>query len=144
MSYTRITKSNFLEMLRKASWAPLAVLLGHAIAGKVFGHEPYVDPVMHFFGGAAIAYFFYYSLQIMYRESGFASRLTILCIAVSLACNAALFWEFGEFVSDRVFGTNVQRDLMNTMRDLILGALGASVAATAISASHWNSRLRER
>jgi len=36
----------------------LVVLIAHAVLGDVFGHEPYVDPVMHFAGGVSAAFFF--------------------------------------------------------------------------------------
>ena len=40
---------------RAAGWAPLTVLIAHHILARMFGHEPFVDPVMHFSGGAAAA-----------------------------------------------------------------------------------------
>ena len=36
-------------------------------------------------------------------------------------------WEFAEFSSDRLVGTNIQVSLNNTMQDLALGMLGALV-----------------
>ena len=42
---------------REALWAPIAVVVLHWAAGGLLGHEPYVDPVMHFLGGAAAAFF---------------------------------------------------------------------------------------
>jgi len=129
-----MTKENLKRVLREAAWAPLAVLIAHVIAGELFGYEPYVDPVMHFLGGAAVAYFFYKSLIIVRPSEGYASRMLALAVPFSLACNAALFWEFGEFAADRAFGTNVQRDLMNAMRDLILGVTGATPVPAAVFA----------
>jgi hypothetical protein len=116
-----------LQICRGALWAPIIVLIAHGIAGKVFGHEPYVDPIMHFSGGLAIAYFCWRACLLSPELFGKPSRLGIDLLALGLTCAAALFWEFGEFVGDQVKGTNVQRGLGNTMRDLFLGTLGAMV-----------------
>ena len=53
-----LTKGAFIKISRGIAWAPISVLIGHSIFAKFFGHEPYVDPVMHFSGGVAAAYFF--------------------------------------------------------------------------------------
>jgi hypothetical protein len=116
-----------LQICRGALWAPIIVLIAHGIAGKVFGHEPYVDPIMHFSGGLAIAYFCWRACLLSPELFGKPSRLGIDLLALGLTCAAALFWEFGEFVGDQVKGTNVQRGLGNTMRDLFLGTLGGMV-----------------
>jgi hypothetical protein len=116
-----------LQICRRALWAPIIVLIAHGIAGKLFGHEPYVDPIMHFSGGLAIAFFCWRSCFLSPELFGKPSRLGIDLLAFGLTCAAALFWEFGEFIGDRVRGTNVQRGLQNTMRDLFLGTLGGLV-----------------
>ena len=108
-------------------WAPIIVLIAHGIAGKLFGHEPYVDPIMHFSGGLAIAFFCWRACLLSPELFGKPSRLGIDLLAFGLTCAAALFWEFGEFIGDQVRGTNMQRGLGNTMRDLFLGTLGAIV-----------------
>jgi hypothetical protein len=116
-----------LQICRGALWAPIIVLIAHGIAGKVFGHEPYVDPIMHFSGGLAIAFFCSRACLLSPELFGKPSRLGIDLLAFGLTCGAALFWEFGEFIGDQVKGTHVQRGLGNTMRDLLLGTLGAIV-----------------
>jgi acyl dehydratase len=116
--------NSFVRVCREAVWAPVAVLLIHAVAGKLFGHEPYVDPVMHFSGGLAMAFFFQRTCSIASGLFGKPSRLAIDLLAFGLTCAAALFWEFGEFFGDLYRGTHVQRGLGNTMRDLLLGTSG--------------------
>src|SRR5919106_757176 len=115
------------RLCREALWAPLLVLIVHGVAGKMYGHEPYVDPIMHFSGGLAAAFFFWRACLIGPEAFGKPSRLGIDLLAFGLTCAAALFWEFGEFVGDQIRGTNVQRGLGNTMRDLFLGTLGGTV-----------------
>jgi hypothetical protein len=116
-----------LQICRGALWAPIIVLIAHGIAGKLFGHEPYVDPIMHFSGGFAIAFFCWRVCLMSPELFGKPSRLAIDLLAFGLTCAAALFWEFGEFIADQVKGTRVQRGLGNTMRDLFLGTFGAIV-----------------
>jgi len=120
-------KRCILRASREAAWAPIAVVILHSLAGKLFGHEPYVDPVMHFLGGFAIAFFFYRLFTLPFELFSTPSRLTLNLLAFGLACTAALFWEFGEFFTDQWFGTHMQRGLDNTMRDLLLGTSGAVV-----------------
>lgn len=110
----------------RAIWAPASVVFAHTLAAKVFGHEPYVDPCMHFLGGAAAAYFFRYVASGSPAVVGAISRTGANLLAFGLACAIALAWEFGEFFSDEFLGTSVQISVANTMRDLIFGVLGAS------------------
>jgi hypothetical protein len=53
----------------------------------------------------------------------------------------AVLWEISEFAADQVLGSNVQRSLNNTMRDLILGLAGASCYAVAATA--WRTLQRK-
>jgi hypothetical protein len=108
-SNSLVTGNLILQICRGALWAPIIVLIAHGIAGKVFGHEPYVDPIMHFSGGLAIAFFCWRACLMSPELFGKPSRLGVDLLAFGLACAAALFWEFGEFIGDQVRGTNVQR-----------------------------------
>jgi hypothetical protein len=141
-SNSPVTGRVILQICRGALWAPIIVLIVHGIAGKVFGHEPYVDPIMHFSGGLAIAFFCWRACSMSSELFGKPSRLAIDLLAFGLTCAAALFWEFGEFIADQVKGTRVQRGLGNTMRDLFLGTLGAIVfiiGARAVRSSKKSS-----
>jgi hypothetical protein len=110
-----------------AIWAPITVLVLHSILGGMFGHEPYVDPVIHFLGGVAAALFFWRAAFYSGRYLGVLSPLALGLMAFGLAATAAVVWEIGEFASDLFLGTNIQRDVSNTMRDLILGVSGAGL-----------------
>jgi hypothetical protein len=46
--------STSFRLLRRAAWAPIVVLIFHAIVAET-GHRQTLDFVMHFCGGAAIA-----------------------------------------------------------------------------------------
>jgi hypothetical protein len=120
-----LTKDTFIKIGRGVAWAPLSVLIGHSIFAKFFGHEPYVDPVMHFSGGVAAAYFF---RKVSMMGNGLLGELTDFSrdlLSFALTCSIALFWEIAEFSSDTFLGTDVQTSNANTMSDLILGAVGA-------------------
>ena len=115
------------RLAREAAWAPIAVVVLHAIAGALFGHEPYVDPVSHFLGGAAMAFFVQRACEWGPEVTGKTTLLGRNAFAFTSTCTAATFWEFGEFVRDRLLDSNVQLSLANTMRDLLLGCAGALV-----------------
>jgi hypothetical protein len=122
-----LTKATFLKISRVAAWAPLSVLIGHSIFARFFGHEPYVDPVMHFSGGVAAAYFFRKASAMGAEVLGALTEVVRDLLSFGLTCSIALFWEIAEFSSDTFLGTNVQTSNANTMRDLILGIVGALV-----------------
>jgi hypothetical protein len=117
--------SVLVRIAREALWAPVAVVVVHWVAGRQWGHEPYVDPVMHFMGGAAVAFFFLRAAECGRRYLGDLSLLARALLALGLSALAAVAWEFGEFLLDRYRWGPLQRGLTNTMRDLFLGVGGA-------------------
>ena len=114
----------------RASWAPIAVLVLHSVLGRVLGHEPYVDPLAHFSGGAAMAYFVRAACSVRGGALGAPSALALDLLAFGLAATAAVLWEFGEFLLDVFYGTRIQLSVANTMRDMMLGMAGAVVCVT--------------
>jgi hypothetical protein len=113
-------------------WAPLAVLLAHVLMSSVFHayrYWPKADVEMHFMGGMAMAYFFSGAFQALPRDAVRSSRIVLLELILvgALTTTVAVLWEFGEFILDRIFGTNVQISLANTMQDLAMGMAGALV-----------------
>jgi hypothetical protein len=101
--------------------------VAHHLAADRFGHEPYVDPVMHFSGGAACAFFFRRAAAAAHAQLGALSPLVLDLLAFGLACAAALAWELAELLSDFVLHTSIQTAAVNTLRDLALGVAGAIV-----------------
>jgi hypothetical protein len=112
------------RQLLQASWAPVAVLVLHAIAGKLFGHEPYVDPASHLLGGAAAAYFFRSVCAASPGRMGSPSGLALDLLALGMTVLVAYVWELGEFLIDRFSGSNIQWGVAILVRDLTLGTLG--------------------
>jgi hypothetical protein len=82
---------------------------------------------MHFLGGVSMAFFISRCFQALPRELVRSSRIVVLELILvgSLTATAAMIWEFAEFACDLAFGTNIQRGLPNTMRDMALGLAGA-------------------
>jgi hypothetical protein len=126
-------KDGILLALRNAAWAPLAVLVLHAILAEIFGHEPYVDPAIQLCGGVAVAYLLHEACVTLPMLLGLPSTLGRNLMAFGLTAAVAILWEVGEFCWDIIFGTDIQGDVPETMRDLILGLLGAMVFLIG----HW-------
>lgn len=120
-----------IEILRRAAWPPAAVFGAHVAASRVFdayAHWPWLDVPMHLLGGMAIACFFARALEVLARRRAAArvdGRVAALLV-FALTCSAAVFWEFAEFVSDRLAGTTAQLSLEDTLLDLLLGIVGGT------------------
>ena len=118
-----------LRLLVRAGWAPLLVLLFH----QWLLRSPYrqqLDFVMHCSGGVAITFFLWHTLDCFAHWFGRLSILARYLFTFALACTVGLFWEFAEFFSDVVYGTHIQYNVRETMRDLIADATGALTTLT--------------
>ena len=95
-------------------------------------------------GRVAIAFFVSRCFQALRREIVRSSRIVILELVPvgSLTTSAAVIWEFAEFTCDQLFGSNIQRGLGNTMRDMGLGVAGA-VAVMVLRARALKARPAE-
>ncbi len=111
----------------KAAWAPPAVFFLHSLAAQQWGHEPYVDPVMHFSGGMAMAFFFWQSAVCCQRYLGKLSFMTLACFAFGMASLTAVAWEIMEY-GLAIYDNNpgwLNQNFLNILRDLALGISGA-------------------
>ena len=121
----------FLRILIDPGWAPFSVVLFHVVLAE-FGLTHRFDHLLHFLGGAAIAYFFFRFLALLALIPTTHPWL-IYAATFTSSCTAALFWEFVEFASDVFLHTNVQQSLSETMLDLLFGVLGALSSLTLIA-----------
>lgn len=119
--------------VRRALWAPVAVVVLHSVLAKIFGHEPYVDPAIQLAGGVAIAYFLHQACVALPSVLGQPSTLGLNLMAFGLTAAVAILMEVFEFCMDNLVGTSFQGDVAETVRDLILGLLGAMVFLIG----HW-------
>jgi hypothetical protein len=119
------------KLLRKAAWAPIAVVLFHAIIEKTSLRTPLDFPI-HFLGGASMAFFFFHALDCFEAMLGTMTAFTRHLFSFSLACTVGLFWEFGELFSDTFLHTHIQITLHETMSDLIADTTGAITSLSLI------------
>jgi hypothetical protein len=121
-----------IQICKQALWAPITVFYLHKLAAQSFGHEPYVDPVVHFFGGIAIAFFFWKSANCFNHYLGHWTPRARAILVFSLATLAAVAWELMEMPQLRYpnnslihRNTSTELWLATLSRDLFLGISGA-------------------
>lgn len=124
------------ETIKQSGWPAIALFVLHLIASRGFhayDRVPPLDIPMHVLGGAVIAYFFHGASIAASRRDviGPFHRITHIVLVFALTCTAAVFWEFGEFVVDRTFGTHAQLGLDDTLGDMLLGICGGTVLILA-------------
>lgn len=110
---------------------PSMVLLSHLIASKVlhlYRIFPNLDIPSHYIGGLSIAYTSTQILSYLEREniSITLNKVVFLILSFSLAATSTVFWEFAEFIGDRLLDTNIQISLANTMQDQFMGIMGGA------------------
>jgi hypothetical protein len=117
--------SALYQLLLRVAWAPIVVLIFHALIAKTRFRAP-LDFTMHFLGGASMAYVFFYALDHLSFLLGSVTRGGRYLFSFSLACTVGVFWEFAEYASDVYRHTYIQQNLPETMSDLIADASGAA------------------
>jgi hypothetical protein len=118
-------------LLAKAAWAPVAVLVFHAIIVRTPFRKPLDFPI-HFLGGASIAYFSFHALIRLSPLFGETTPWARYFFSFTIACTVGLFWEFGELFSDVFLHTHIQQSLQGTMSDLIADATGAITSLSLV------------
>ena len=115
---------------RQAGWAPWLVFIFYAVAAKGFNAYilyPSLDMPTHFFGGAAIAYFFLSAATNVQALTGAIPKSIRLLLALGMTAFVAVVWEFLEYASDILLGTKMNLGVADTLSDLFFGLLGATV-----------------
>jgi hypothetical protein len=120
MNNTNSITSIAVQIGTKALWAPALVFILHYLVANKLGHEPYVDPVMHFCGGAAIAFFFWRAAECCQRS--ISNRWVF-----GLTTLVAIAWEIMEYLLLIYRGWAIDWDPANSLRDLALGMCGAAL-----------------
>lgn len=112
---------------------PTIVYLVHVVVRTLGGYEifPDIDIPFHYLGGLSIAYSCARVLSYLESEKLTAAlhRGYFLLLLFSITATVAVFWEFAEFLSDRVLNTSLQPSIANTMQDQFLGILGGGTWA---------------
>lgn len=121
-----ISISNFWQIF----WPPIVVFACHVVLLvllNTYNIFPNIDILMHYLGGLSMGYSCLLVLVFLQRHQLInpLDQLIELGLVFTSVATIAVFWEFGEFIIDHVFGRNVQVSLANTMQDLLMGILGA-------------------
>lgn len=104
-------------------WAPAVVLVFHEFV-SIRGWRTEIDWLNHYSGGLSFTFFTWKSLPFLHRIVGNITCGGRVAAAFLAGCTAALMWEIGEFTSDIVLHTHIQKSIDETMMDLVNGFLG--------------------
>ena len=126
-----MTNKNIKDYLPLIAW-PVLVLAVHLFCMEV-GAYRYIyslDTPMHFLGGAAIAASAYHLFKHLEnnKELNTVPSFKVFS-AIAIAALAAVIWELAEYGGDLLLGTIMQPSIFDTMKDLCMGLLGASVVS---------------
>jgi hypothetical protein len=113
-------------------WAPLVVLVLHECLA-VPGWRTQIDWFNHFAGGLSFTFFAWKSLPLLFPWTGHLTDAGRLGAAFLSGCTAALLWDIGEFASDLVLHTTIQKSLHETMMDLVNGFLGTTTTVLLLA-----------
>ena len=118
----RAARAPVIARALQTAWAPAAVLvLGLIVGPTSFARDLWW--LLHLLGGTALAFFFLHAIDAL----GLVKPLGRYVVAFALACTTALGWELLEYAIDRVAGSTLQVDLLDTMSDLMFGVCGAAL-----------------
>lgn len=100
---------------------------------KMYWTIPFYDTIGHFFTSALIAFI---ALTTIYLLDEYWSGLHtdirgMIFVTIIFTMAVGVTWEIGEFGIDQFFGTHEQRDLYDTMTDLIVDTIAGVVVAVS-------------
>jgi len=103
-----------------------------SVSGNVLGwyyhFYPFYDKVAHLVSSITIAVFGFVAAVIMDRYTEIKlNRPMIVFFVIIFTMAIGSFWEITEFISDNLFGTQLQPGLRDTMYDLIFDLAGGTI-----------------
>lgn len=115
--------------LRESAWAPLGVVALYLIglAFHLYDYFPLLDVPTHFLGGVAITYFYRSAIKNSQSFAGDVPFWAQVLLAFTCTGTTTVLWEFYENIVDYVFGTHMVLGLLDTLKDMFNGILGALV-----------------
>jgi hypothetical protein len=127
-----------LVTLRESAWAPLVVigiyLLG--LAFHLFEPYPQLDIPIHFLGGVAITYFYRSAIRNSQQTLGEIPFPIQILFAFSSTGTTIILWEFYENILDFVFKAHNVLGLADTLKDMLMGLLGALILSLFYRRDH--------
>lgn len=138
--------------------------IAHFFCGEILGFFVKIkwwDSLLHTFSGMIIALLSFSLINLLNKNSsGFNLNIVFAAIfAFSLTISIGVLWEIVEFASDAIFNSNMQRAyvstmsgrgtplvgqeaLLDTMKDLILDAIGAGVTCIICTIAVCKKKLK--
>jgi hypothetical protein len=126
------------ELLHPLIVAYMAIAIG-ADAFRAYSYWPDLDVPMHYAGAVALTF-------VLDRSLARACEFRVLkpigawqrALAVfALVCMISMFWEIGEYLSDRYLGTHAQGGLDDTMTDMIIDVVGSAAFLAVRGLVRW-------
>ncbi|RJS72064.1 hypothetical protein CW696_03620 [ANME-2 cluster archaeon] len=113
---------------------------------KMYWTIPFYDKIGHFFTSALIAFI---ALTTVYLLDEYWAGLHtdirgMIFVTIIFTMAVGVTWEIGEFGIDQVFGTHEQRDLYDTMTDLIADTIAGVIVAVSGGYSIKSGRFQRR
>jgi hypothetical protein len=107
---------------------------------------PFYDKIGHFFASALIAFIALTTVYLLdLYWSGLHTDLRgMIFVTIVFTMAVGVAWEIGEFGMDQVFGTHEQRDLYDTMTDLIVDTIAGIIVAVSGGYSIKSGRFQKR
>ena len=102
--------SSRLWLWLRLVWAPLSVLVVHRYAGAAWGHEPYIDPVIHTCGGLAMAHMLSILIARAQERLGRLTTLGRELMVFGLTAFVTLAWEVGEYFLSAYYNAHLPID----------------------------------
>ena len=99
---------------------------------------PHLDSLMHLIGGVFLGLYVrgLLSLAVSKEWCPDPGKVITLVLIISSVATGAVCWEFYEWVSDAVFGTYLQPTVTDTVKDLFMGMMGATLYAMYVAATY--------
>ena len=132
-SDTMMTKQQFtdwiVDTLRESAWAPLSVVAIYltGLAFHLYDLFPPLDIPTHFLGGVAITYLYRSAIKNSQRFAGDIPIGVQVLFAFACTGTTTVLWEFYEYIMDTYFGGRMMLGLADTLKDMLMGLLGALV-----------------
>ncbi|WP_322892809.1 MULTISPECIES: hypothetical protein [unclassified Yoonia] len=90
------------------------------------------DIALHATSAVALGMIGFLFIYMLFDGDNFAAPPSAIAfLAFTFALSIGAVWEIFEFAMDQLFGTNMQKSEIDTMRDLIFDAIGAIIGALA-------------
>lgn len=114
------------ELLHPLVLAYISLAIG-LDAVRAYNYWPDLDFPMHYAGALALTYVVDRSVVRAYHYHVLRpiGRWQRALAVFALVCMISMFWEIGEYLSDRFLGTHAQLGLDDTMTDMLIDVVGS-------------------